>query len=125
VTTDYTRTLNIDEPLAYERSNGTIRYYVQDALGSITALTDANGIVTTSYQYDSFGNTTINGTDYNAFQYTGRENDGTGLYYYRFRYYSPEMRRFISQDPVRLFAGLNYYIYTRNNPINKVDVCDS
>jgi hypothetical protein len=32
-------------------------------------------------------------------QYTGRENDGTGLYYYRARYYSPALQRFISIDP--------------------------
>lgn len=32
------------------------------------------------------------------FQYTGRENDGTGLYYFRMRYYSPTMQRFRSED---------------------------
>jgi RHS repeat-associated protein len=121
VTTDYTRTLNIDEPLAYYRSNGTVRYYVADALGSVTALTDANGIVTTSYKYDEFGKVTITGSDYNAFQYTGRENDGTGLYYYRARYYSPEMRRFISEDPIRLNSGINFYEYVKNNPMKWKD----
>ena len=38
----------------------------------------------------------------NPFQYTGRENDATGLYYYRARYYSPTLRRFISEDPLGL-----------------------
>jgi RHS repeat-associated protein len=121
VTTDYTRTLNIDEPLAYERSNGTIRYYVLDALGSVVALTDANGAVTTSYAYDAFGNVTISGSDYNPFQYTGRENDGMGLYYYRARYYSPQMRRFVSEDPIRLWGGMNFYGYVKNSPLNWVD----
>lgn len=46
------------------------------------------------------------------FQYTSRENDGTGLYYYRARYYSPEMQRFISEDPIRLWGGdINYFAY--------------
>jgi RHS repeat-associated protein len=36
----------------------------------------------------------------NPAQYTGRENDGTGLYYYRGRYYSPTLQRFASQDPL-------------------------
>ena len=121
VATDYTRTLNIDEPLAYYRANGTTRYYVADALGSITALTDANGIVTTSYKYDEFGKVTITGSDYNAFQYTGRENDGTGLYYYRARYYSPEMRRFVSEDPIGLWGGINFYSYVGNNPVDNLD----
>jgi RHS repeat-associated protein len=35
----------------------------------------------------------------NPFTYTGREDDGTGLYYYRGRYYDPELEVFISQDP--------------------------
>jgi RHS repeat-associated protein len=121
VTTDYTRTLNIDEPLALERSDGTIRYYKADALGSIVALTDENGAVTTSYAYDAYGAVTVSGSDVNAFQYTGRENDGTGLYYYRARYYSPEMRRFVSEDPIGLVGGLNFYGYVRDNPINWSD----
>ncbi len=121
VTTDYTHTLNIDEPLALERSDGTIRYYKADALGSIIALTDENGAVTTSYAYDAFGNVTVSGSDANAIQYTGRENDGTGLYYYRARYYSPGMRRFINEDPIRLFGGINSYAYVQNNPVNWID----
>jgi len=37
--------------------------------------------------------------DGNPLQYTGREVDGTGLYYYRARYYDPVLKRFISDDP--------------------------
>lgn len=122
VTTNYTRTLNIDETLAFERSDGTIRYYKADALGSIILLTDGNGAVKTTYAYDAFGSVTVTGeASTNSFQYTGRENDGTGLYYYRMRYYSPEMRRFISEDPIRLAGGMNFYSYVQNNPINLID----
>lgn len=57
-----------------------------------------------------------------TYTYTSRENDGTGLLHYRFRYYSPEMQRFISEDPIRLAGGgLNYYSMTRNNPVNRID----
>jgi RHS repeat-associated protein len=72
-----------------------------DALGSTVALTDPTGVVLTEYTYEPFGRTTITGaaTD-NPFQYTGRENDGTGLYYYRARYYSSSIQRFISEDPI-------------------------
>jgi RHS repeat-associated protein len=139
-TASYIRTLSIDEPLArVELGSGAVRYYLADALGSITALTGENGIVKTSYAYDPFGNVAVSGeASNNPFQYTGRENDGTGLYYYRARYYSPELQRFISEDPIGLAGGdVNYYAYvdsvgkppldtnlysyTSNNPVNYVD----
>jgi len=122
VTANYVRTLNIDEPLARVKSDGTVRHYVVDALGSVIALTDENGIVMTTYTYDPFGNVTVTGqaTD-NPFQYTGRENDGTGLYYYRARYYSPEFQRFISEDPIGIKGGINKFAYVGNNPVNFTD----
>jgi RHS repeat-associated protein len=120
--TKYVYSLNIDEPLALERADGTVRYYLIDALGSTVALANGDtGNVTTTYSYDAFGNDTINGSDENPFQYTSRENDGTGLHYYRARYYSPTLRRFISEDPIGLAAGLNFYAYAQNNPINFID----
>lgn len=93
----YLRSLNIDDPLA--RQGSSTEYYHADALGSILRLTDAVGATATAYAYEAFGKTTVTGTSANPFQYTGRENDGTGLYYYRARYYSPTLQRFISQDP--------------------------
>jgi len=104
--------------LARIKSDGTVRYYQQDALGSVIALTDENGIIKTQYVYDPYGNTAISGEESdNPFQYTGRENDNTGLYYYRARYYSPELQRFISEDPIRS-PGVNSFIYSNNNSIN-------
>ncbi len=122
VTANYIRTLNIDEPLTRIKG-ATVRHYQLDALGSVIALTDETGNVRTSYSYDPFGNVTISGeASDNPFQYTGRENDGTGLYYYRARYYSPELQRFISEDPIRLESGdINYFSYVANNPVNLID----
>jgi RHS repeat-associated protein len=72
-----------------------------DALGSTLGLLDTNGVLQTEYTYGPFGETTATGASRpNPFQYTGRENDATGLYYYRARYYSPTLRRFISEDPL-------------------------
>lgn len=48
---NYIMTLNLDEPLARIKSDGAIRYYQADALGSIIALTDENGNVRTSRFY--------------------------------------------------------------------------
>ncbi len=122
VTDNYIRTLNIDEPLARIKADGTVRYYHADALGSVIALTDENAVVKTTYSYDPFGNVTVSGeASDNPFQYTGRENDGTGLYYYRARYYSPELQRFISEDPIRLAGGINLFAYVGNSPLNRID----
>jgi RHS repeat-associated protein len=147
VTVTYLRSLNIDEP--FLRSSAVAEYYHTDALGSTLALTDQGGVVQTTYSYDPFGNTTIAGTSANPFQYTGRENDGTGLYYYRTRYYSQPFNRFISQDkllgPIELLETccrscttglpglsiftlamldvkvLNSYVYAGNQPTNFTD----
>ena len=77
----------------------------------------------TQYTYEPFGQTTVSGaTNTNSFQYTGRENDGTGLYYYRARYYHPVLQRFISADPIRFRGGdINLYGYVLNDPVNFVD----
>jgi RHS repeat-associated protein len=79
--------------------------------------------VQTQYTYDVFGSTTTSGAaSGNPSQYTSRENDGTGLYYYRARYYSPTMQRFISEDPIEFNGGdINLYAYVGNDPISYVD----
>lgn len=113
--------LNVDEYFRRTDSQGA-RDFVTDALGSTLALTDAAGVIQTSYTYDPYGNTTTSGqASTNSFQYTGRENDGTGLYFYRARYLHPGWQRFISSDPIGLAGGLNTYTYAYNNPLKWTD----
>lgn len=87
------------------------------------ALTDPSGTVVTVYSYEPFGRTEVAGSSSgNPFQYTGRESDGTGLYYYRARYYHPKLQRFISEDPIALRGGdTNFYAYVRNRPTRYID----
>ena len=55
------------------------------------------------------------------FRYQGQYEDvETGLYYNRFRYYDPEVGQYISQDPVKIFGGLNLYGYL-SNPNRYID----
>jgi RHS repeat-associated protein len=53
-------------------------------------------------------------------KYTGREDEGNGLYQYRARYYDPKFG-FISEDPLGFAAGPNFYAYVGNNPVNYND----
>jgi RHS repeat-associated protein len=113
---------NIDEPLAMLRGT-TTDYYEADGLGSITSLTAANGSIASTYTYDSFGNSTNStGSLTNFFRYTAREFDTeTNLYYYRGRYVDSVVGRFPSEDLFRFKAGINFYSYALNSPINYVD----
>lgn len=113
--------LGIDEYFSRTDAGGT-KSFVTDALGSTLALTDAAGAIQTSYTYAPYGETTASGQGgSNAFQYTGRENDGTGLYFYRARYLDAVKGRFVSEDPIGLAGGVNLYAYAGGNPINHTD----
>jgi RHS repeat-associated protein len=109
--------LGVDERLS---RSGAI--FLTDALGSTAALVNS-GVVQTSYGYDPYGVAQVTGiSSDNSFQYTGRENDGTGLLNYRNRYYNPSWGRFISEDPIGLAGGdVNLHRYASNNPIQLRD----
>ena len=76
-------------------------YYHYDALGSVVALSNAAGNVVDSYTYDVFGRPDTTSSVGNPYMFTGRRFDTeTGLYYYRFRYYKPDIGRFLQTDPI-------------------------
>jgi RHS repeat-associated protein len=112
--------LGVDEYVTRTDSTGP-RHFLVDALGSTVALTDDTGAVTTAFIYEPFRATTLDGAaTNNAFDYTGREDDGTGLKYYRARCYSPALHRFLSEDLVSEI-GVSRYAYVRNTPLNAID----
>lgn len=112
----------VDEVFTRTDSSGTANF-LTDALGNTLALTNGSGTTLASYAYDPFGNTTVtSGSSTNSYEYTGRENDGTGLYFYRARYYSPVLQRFASEDPIGFKGGdINLYSYVGNSAPNGVD----
>ncbi len=44
------------------------------------------------------------------------QSNGTELYYYRARYYRPDLGRFTSKDPMGMIDGTNMVVYVRNKP---------
>lgn len=113
------RSRRIDELLMRDGEE----FFIADVLSSTVAVIDNNGIIITDYNYEPFGRTDVSGNSGNAFQFTGRENDRlTNLYYYRARYYDPQAKRFISEDPLGLaFRDTNLFRYVFNRPVNLVD----
>jgi RHS repeat-associated protein len=111
-----------DEPLA-ELHSGAMGFYEEDGLGSVTSLTDSTAAVLNSYSYDAFGNTSASaGSFVNPYRYTGRDYDPeTGLLYYRSRYYDSQAGRFLTEDPIGLGGGINFYAYAGNDPADLTD----
>lgn len=94
-----------------------------DQNNSVTATSGPNGSTEDQTSFDALGATLSTlGSSGNTLLYTGRELDkDTQLYYYRDRYYDAEIGRFTSQDRKGFGAGINFYAYVGNNPINAND----
>ena len=85
-------------------------------------MTDASGSLVEAYRYNMYGQPLQASTVGNLYMFTGRRFDSeTGLYYYRARYYSPQLRRFIEPDPIGFEGGMNLYAYVGNDPGNATD----
>jgi RHS repeat-associated protein len=113
--------LVIDEYLSRTDSAGA-RSFLRDALGSTVALADGSAALQTEYVYEPFGTAAASGApSTNAFQFTGREDDGTGSMYYRTRYLAPQLHRFLSEDSFGFVDGPNLHQYVGSNPSTFVD----
>jgi RHS repeat-associated protein len=113
-------------------------YYVYDGHGSTRALTDPNGNVTDTYDYDAFGNllhstatgippggTTVTATP-NEFLFAGEQFDSDlNLYYNRARYLNTSTGRFMNMDQYEGDSGspasLHKYVYAGADPVNRFD----
>ena len=122
--------------MEYTSVNGTELYFFHRNLqGDVIGIYDTNGNLKVRYIYDAWGNCTIDNTQTtdivlakaNPIRYRGYYFDvDTGLYYLNARYYSPELRRFISPDDTAYLNpenanGLNLYAYCCNDPVNYAD----
>ncbi len=117
------------EPLARVDGLGAhqrIRYYHNDFNGLPELLTEADGHHIWQATYRVWGNTLKEVRESYYIeeqnlrfqgQYLDRE---TGLHYNTFRFYDPDIGRFISPDPIGLAGGINLYQYAPN-PVTWID----
>ena len=101
-------------------------YYHADGNGNITAMMDQWGTLSAAYRYDPYGRTIVqNGpmATTNAYRFSSKEHhEQSGLYYYGYRFYSPELQRWLNRDPIAENGGINLYGFVGNNGVNKWDV---
>jgi|694.fasta_scaffold14832_9 RHS repeat-associated protein len=106
-------------------------YALQDANWNTTALVNAGGTVQERYTYAPFGQATFrdgSGSTLSAsakdwvFLHQGGERVAAGDYEFRNRVYSPNLGRWLSNDPLGFNAGdQNWYRAIGNNPGNGLD----
>lgn len=107
---------------------GDIFWFSTDLNSAPLEVTDENGVVLWNGHYSSFGlvrggDTGLSGTglQHQPLRYAGQYADSeTGLHYNLFRYYDPQVGRFIVQDPIGLNGGWNLYQYAPN-PLGWID----
>ncbi|KXK48158.1 RHS repeat-associated core domain-containing protein [Nitrosomonas europaea] len=109
----------VDEPLVwYEGTTTTNKTWLyQDQLGSVIGTANSAGTSTAIHSYGPYGEPNI--ATGIRFRYTGQQFLGSlNLYYYKARFYSPALGRFLQTDPIGTADDLNLYAYVGNNPIN-------
>jgi RHS repeat-associated protein len=97
--------------------------YLYDGKGNVSAILDSNQVIVAKYRYDAFGNLKEQaGSLDQPFMFsTKRYFSDLGLSYYGYRFYSPEIGKWMSRDPIGEAGGLNLYGFVQNNPVNFVD----
>jgi len=107
------------------------RYFHTDYAGNTSFFTDQNGAKLAAIVYRPFGNIDSSNGVIDDRTYGLHPFDSeSGLYYMRRRYYSPDLGRFLTPDPLPLYQphkvmanprALHPYAYAGNDPMDNVD----
>jgi len=106
--------------------NGQFYFPTYDNNGNVTKYIDESGNVVAAYEYDDFGRTILQSgplADFFRHRFSTKYYDPeTGLYYYGYRFYSPDWRIWLSCDPIEEVSGVNLSEFCFNDPISVVDI---
>src|SRR5579884_332894 len=79
-------------------------YYISDGQGNIIGLVNTNGWRVAHYKYDPYGNLLAESgplAGANKYRFSSQEWDSpAGLYYYLYRFYDPNLQRWVNRDPL-------------------------
>lgn len=104
-------------------TRGGVTRWLHSGIKNIESLTSSTQILSTTRQYDAFGNLIGGGIWYGPFGYAGgygyQEDADTGLKLLGHRVYDSETGRFLTRDPIS--HGPNAYAYCNNNPLHSHD----
>jgi RHS repeat-associated protein len=98
-----------------------------DSNGNVLSLVSlTTNTLTARYEYSAFGETLeMEGgatAEENPFRFSTKYTDGeTALVYYGYRYYSPELGRWPSRDPIGERGGHNVVAFVQNQSLGKLD----
>jgi RHS repeat-associated protein len=105
----------------------SIRYQVDNHLGSACLELDAEAQVVSYEEYAPYGSTTYQAVRSQTetakrYRFTGKERDEeSGLYYHGARYYAPWLGRWTACDPAGMEESPNLYQYCFDNPVGFID----
>ncbi len=104
-------------------ATGAYRYYATDLIRSTRALFDQSKAQVAGYEYTPYGELyASSGSVSTTHRFTGHDWDATaGHYFAPYRYYRPDLARWLSPDPAGFVDGLNVYGYVRGNPVSQLD----
>ncbi len=108
--------------LARTDSNGSTFYHA-DGNGNVTSLTDANENVVARYLYDSFGKVLGQWgslANANAYRFSSKEfHPNSGLVYYLYRFYDPNLQRWLNRDPLAAISMTKRVLVRRSFEIDQ------
>lgn len=109
-----------------DHTDNTQHFFSYDGNGNVGQLVDATtGYIAAHYEYDPYGNEILAAgeeAEENTFRFSTKYYDtDSRFYYYGYRYYLPEMGRWLTRDPIGEEGGLNLYAFVGNDSINAFD----
>ena len=108
-----------NERLTNERFTGEAAYYIYDPRGSVSGLTNSEGMLHQSYRYDPFG-----GIDFGKPQYNNVYAYNAEHQYLRARYYDTDTADFLTEDSylgkINDPLSLNRYSYVKSRAVRSI-----